>query len=165
MKVITKNRRFESKITKRISTFIFGVALSLSMVFTPSLVSALEDEANTEEIQKLVIQISTKDVHKHHLALSNVYNLQKYYGIDNIEIEVVAYGPGISLLYPDGKEASRVRSLMMQNVVFTGCQNTLDTIKARDGKEPELIEDIEIVRAGIARIMDLQGEGYKYLHP
>lgn len=165
MKVITKNRGFESKFMRKISTFLLWIAFSVSMVCTASVVSALEVEAGTDETQKLVIQISSKDTDKHHLALSNVYNLQKYYGIDNIEIEVVAYGPGISLLYPDGKEASRVRSLLMQNVVFTGCQNTLDTIKARDGKEPELIEDIEIVRAGIARIMDLQGEGYKYLHP
>lgn len=150
-------------IVKSTQTKLFvWILFSLSMVLTSSVVSAFDEDGET---RKLVIQISTRDVEIQHLALSNVYNLQKYYGIDNIEIEVVAYGPGISLLYPDGKEASRVRSLMLQDVIFTGCQNTLDTIKARDGKEPELIEDVEIVRAGIARIMDLQDEGYKYLHP
>ena len=140
-------------------------ALSLLILFSSLTVTALEDKAAEGTTTKLVIQISENDPSKQHLALSNVYNLQKFYGLDNIEIEVVAYGPGISLLYPDGKEASRVRSLMAQDVIFTGCQNTLDTIKANTGKEQKLIEDVGIVRAGIARIIDLQGQGYRYLHP
>ncbi len=140
-------------------------ALSLLILFSSLTVTALEDNAAEGTTTKLVIQISENDPSKQHLALSNVYNLQKFYGLDNIEIEVVAYGPGISLLYPDGKEASRVRSLMAQDVIFTGCQNTLDTIKANTGKEQKLIEDVGIVRAGIARIIDLQGLGYRYLHP
>ena len=139
--------------------------LSLLMLFNSPAVIALEENAPEGTTTKLVIQISENDPSKLHLALSNVYNLQKFYGIDNIEIEVVAYGPGISLLYPDGKEAIRVRSLMAQDVIFTGCQNTLDTIKANTGKEQKLIEDVEIVRAGIARIIDLQDQGYRYLHP
>ena len=139
--------------------------LSLLMLLSSLTATALEDNAPEGTATKLVIQISENDQSKQHLALSNVYNLQKFYGLDNIEIEVVAYGPGISLLYPDGKEASRVRSLMAQDVIFTGCQNTLDTIKANTGKDQKLIEDVEIVRAGIARIIELQDQGYRYLHP
>lgn len=139
--------------------------LFMTLLLNSQTVAALENNAPPGTTTKLVIQISENDESKQHLALSNVYNLQKFYGMDNIEIEVVAYGPGISLLYPNGKEAPRVRSLMLQNVVFTGCQNTLDTIKDNTGKEPELIEDVEIVRAGIARIIELQDQGYRYLHP
>ena len=149
-----------SKFTK----LLFATAF-ISMLFISPFANALEDTAPEGESAKLVIQVSTNDPGKQHLALSNVYNLQKYYGIDNIEIEVVAYGPGISLLYPEGKEAARVRSLMTQDVVFTGCQNTLDTIKASKGNEPQLIEDVEIVRAGVARIIQLQDQGFKYLFP
>ena len=149
-----------TQISKRILYMLWMV-----MLFSSPLANALEDNAPEGESAKLVIQVSTNDPGKQHLALSNVYNLQKYYGIDNIEIEVVAYGPGISLLYPEGKEAARVRSLMAQDVVFTGCQNTLDTIKASNGKEPQLIDDVEIVRAGVARIIQLQDQGFKYLYP
>ena len=139
--------------------------LWITMLLVSPLAQALEEQAPEGTTTKLVIQISEDDASKQHLALSNVYNLQKFYGLDNIEIEVVAYGPGISLLYPDGKESSRVRSLMAQDVIFTGCQNTLDTIKANSGKEPKLIDDVVIVRAGIARIIELQDKGYRYLHP
>ena len=150
-------------ITTTIKQVIY--TFSMLMLLNSPTVSALEDNAPEGTSTRLVIQISENDPSKQHLALSNVYNLQKFYGIDNIEIEVVAYGPGISLLDPDGKEAIRVRSLMAQDVIFTGCQNTLDTIKANTGKEMKLIEDVEIVRAGIARIIDLQDQGYRYLHP
>jgi len=152
MKLILINRRIIS-------------VLWIAMLLISPLAQALEEKAPEGTTTKLVIQISEADESKQHLALSNVYNLQKFYGIDNIEIEVVAYGPGISLLYPEGKEASRVRSLLAQDVTFTGCQNTLDTIKDKTDKEPKLIEDVNIVRAGIARIIELQDQGYRYLHP
>ena len=148
----------------QINRRIVSVLLIAMLLFSP-LAQAMEDKAPEGTTTKLVIQISEDDASKQHLALSNVYNLQKFYGMDNIEIEVVAYGPGISLLYPEGKESSRVRSLIAQDVTFTGCQNTLDTIKAKSGTEPKLIEDVEIVRAGIARIIELQDMGYRYLHP
>ena len=148
------------QINKRIISVLW-----IAMLLISPLAQALEEKAPEGTTTKLVIQISEADESKQHLALSNVYNLQKFYGIDNIEIEVVAYGPGISLLYPEGKEASRVRSLLAQDVTFTGCQNTLDTIKDKTGKEPKLIEDVDIVRAGIARIIELQDQGYRYLHP
>ena len=149
-----------TQISKRILCMLW-----MAMLFSSPMANALEDNAAEGTTAKLVIQISDNDESKQHLALSNVYNLQKFYGIDNIEIEVVAYGPGISLLYPEGKEAARVRSLMAQDVTFTGCQNTLDTLKAKNGKEPQLIDDVDIVRAGVARIIELQDQGYRYLYP
>lgn len=44
---------------------------------------------------KVVIQISSDDSKVQELALNNAANLQKIYGVDNIAIEVVAYGPGL----------------------------------------------------------------------
>ena len=90
----------------------------LLLLLNGTIATALEDHAPEGTTTKLVIQISEDDPAKQHLALSNVYNLQKFYGMDNIEIEVVAYGPGITLLDPNNKEAIRVRSLMAQDVIF-----------------------------------------------
>ncbi len=47
---------------------------------------------------KLVIQVSTDDARTQRIALNNAVNLQKLYGVDNIQIEIVAYGPGLGLL-------------------------------------------------------------------
>jgi hypothetical protein len=98
-------------------------------------------------------------------VLSNIVNLQKHYGMDHIEIEVVAYGSGIWLLTDKSHYAARVKSLMLQNVVFTACTNTLDAIEAKDGKRPTLLSDIEQTPAGIARIIERQEQGWSYLSP
>jgi hypothetical protein len=44
---------------------------------------------------KVVIQVSDADPGKWNLALNNARNLQADLGVANVDIEVVAYGPGI----------------------------------------------------------------------
>ena len=53
-------------------------------------------KANSE--RKVVIQVSTDDAKVQKIALNNAVNLQKLYGIDNVIVEIVAFGPGLSVL-------------------------------------------------------------------
>jgi hypothetical protein len=46
---------------------------------------------------KVVIQVSSDDPQTQKVALNNALNLQKAYGMDNVQVEVVAYGPGLSI--------------------------------------------------------------------
>lgn len=116
-------------------------------------------------LHRLVIQVNKKDEELQDHILSNIVNLQKHFGMDNIEIEVVAYGPGIWFLTDKSPHKQRIESLLLQNVVFTACGNTLDTVEAKEGKRPTLIDDVEIAQAGIARIMERQDQGWNYLSP
>ena len=70
---------------------------------------------------KLVIQISSDNLRAQETALGNIVNIQKFYGMDNIQIELVAFGPGYRLLTPQSPLASRVGSLALQEVTFTAC--------------------------------------------
>lgn len=115
---------------------------------------------------KLVIQVSTADPLTQKIALNNAVNLQKELGMDNIIIEIVAYGPGLGLLTKKSKQAARVKSLAMQNITFSACGNTMKKIaKKNKGKMPKLIEGVGVVTAGVSRILALQEEGYAYLRP
>jgi len=114
---------------------------------------------------KLVIQVSSKDPLTQKIALNNAVNLQKLYGMDNVAIEVVAYGPGLSLLTTKSTEADRVKSLALQNITFSACGNTMAKIEKKTGKKPQLVEGVGTVNAGVARIMELQEQGYAYLRP
>lgn len=114
---------------------------------------------------KLVIQVSSDDPQTQTIALNNAVNLQKMYGMDNVAIEVVAYGPGLGLLTTKSKEADRVKSLAMQNITFSACGNTMAKVEKKTGKKPQLTEGVGTVQAGVARIMELQEEGYAYLRP
>lgn len=114
---------------------------------------------------KLVIQVSTDDPKTQKIALNNAVNVQKLMGMDNVDIEVVAYGPGLGLLTTKSKEATRVKSLAVQNITFSACGNTMAKIEKKTGKKPKLTEGVKVVKAGVARIMELQEAGYSYLRP
>ena len=133
---------------------IFSLIISLLFILN----------ANAQE-HKVVIQISSDDPKVQNLALNNAVNLQKIYGVDNIEIEVVAYGPGLSVLTTKYENKERVKSLSMQEIVFSACENTIQNIERKTGKTPELIEGVTTVKAGVARIIELQEEGYSYIRP
>ena len=114
---------------------------------------------------KLVIQVSTDDPRTQKIALNNAVNLQKLYGMDNVTIEIVAYGPGLGLMTKSSKQADRVTSLAMQEITFSACGNTMKKVEKRTGKSPVLLEGVQTVKAGVARIMELQENGYAYIRP
>lgn len=114
---------------------------------------------------KIVIQVSTDDARTQKIALNNAVNVQKLIGIDNIDIEIVAYGPGLGLLTTKSKEAKRIKSLALQDITFSACGNTMAKVEKKTGKKPQLTEGVKIVEAGVARIMELQEQGYSYIRP
>ena len=118
-----------------------------------------------DEIHKLVIQVSTDDVRTQNIAMNNAVNLQKALGQDNIIIEIVAYGPGLTMLTPKSPASKRVPDLAMQDIIFSACGNTKAKIEEKSGKEVKLVEGVRIVPAGVLRIMELQEQGYAYVRP
>lgn len=124
---------------------------------------ALAAEFNPEH--KIVIQVSTDDPRTQKIALNNAVNLQKQYGVDNVAIEIVAYGPGLGLLTKKSGQADRVESLAMSDITFSACGNTMNKVSKKTGKMPVLLEGVTQVTAGVAQIMELQEQGYAYVRP
>ncbi len=114
---------------------------------------------------KLVIQVSTDDPQTQAIAMNNAVNVQKALGMDNVAVEIVAYGPGLSLLTDKSKHMQRVASLAMQDITFSACGNTMDKIEQKTGHKPVLIDGVKVVPAGVIRIMELQQQGYAYVRP
>ena len=152
-----------------IASLVLSLCLGISIGYLSPHSFATEKATDVEtaepKLQRLVIQLNKKYPELQDHVLANIVNLQKHFGIDNIEIELVAYGPGIWFLTENSPYKQRIESLMLQNVVFTACGNTLDTIAAKDGKRPTLIKSVEITQTGIARIMERQQQGWNYLSP
>jgi intracellular sulfur oxidation DsrE/DsrF family protein len=118
-----------------------------------------------QKMHKVVIQVSTDDQRTQNIALNNAVNIQKLYGIDNVKVEIVAYGPGLSLLINKNKQNKRVSSLAMGDIIFSACMNTITKIKKKTGHMPKLTEGVGEVPAGVGRIIELQEEGYTYIRP
>jgi len=139
------------------------LALFLLLALSPSL--AQESDKPFAEAH-VVLQLADGDAQTQARTLSVANNLIKHYGgPDFIDIEIVAYGPGISLLYPDNANRERVLSLMANDVRFVGCTNTLDTIERSTGERPELIADVVLVKTGVARLIERAQQDYVVIRP
>ncbi|MCC2098118.1 MAG: DsrE family protein [Hyphomicrobiales bacterium] len=119
---------------------------------------------------RLIIQVNDNDPQKMNLALNNAANVSSYFAGkgEEVDIEIVAYGPGLNMLIASRSPVSRrVASFQkgMPNVAFTACGNTMRNMKKKTGKDVVLISNIKVVPAGVTRIMELQEKGWSYLKP
>ena len=111
---------------------------------------------------KIVIQVSDAETGKWNLALNNAKNLQDDVGAANVDIELVAYGPGIGMLKMDAPTNSRVAEAVKSGVKILACENTMRNMKlVKDDMHPA----ISYVPAGVTEIMKKQAEGWSYLRP
>ncbi len=140
----------------------------LSLVFIASLflLNGCATAPQSDGIHRVVIQVSTDDPRAQTIALNNAINLQKEYGVDHIKVEIVAYGPGISLILPTGRHARLVKDLAQHDdFKFSADKQTLDKIRRRTGRIPRLIDGVGTVPIGVARVIELQEQGYSYIRP
>ncbi len=127
--------------------------------------SVLANEDSEFEVHKLVIQMNTNSANTQNEVITNIVNISKFYGIDNVQIEVVAYGQGIHFLSNESTFIKRIKSLMMQDVIFTACGDTLRSLKQSKNIDLKLIDGVVVVKNGVPRMMELQEKGYSYLSP
>jgi uncharacterized protein len=111
---------------------------------------------------KLVVQVSDSNPATWNLALNNVKNVQKDLGKDNVEVEIVAYGPGIGMLKADSEVANRINEAADAGVKVVACENTM---KGQKLTRDDMNARISYVPAGVVEIMQLQQKGYAYLRP
>jgi intracellular sulfur oxidation DsrE/DsrF family protein len=129
------------------------VAVLLSLLALPGF---------AQQKQKVVIQVSDNDPAKWSLALNNARNVQQDLGKNNVEIEIVAYGPGLGMLKAESKVADRLAQALDNNVGLLACENTMTNTKvSRD----EMYGGIAYVKAGVTHIMKRQQEGWAYIRP
>ncbi len=114
---------------------------------------------------KVVLQISDPNPFKQTLVLNVANNLIKYYGPDKVAVEIVAFGPGLRLLFADNVNKPRIEGLAANGVQFSACNNTMNNFGKKLGHKPDLIDNAEVVPAGVVRIIDLVKEGYILVKP
>ena len=111
---------------------------------------------------QVVLQVSDNDPAKWNLALNNANNLQKDLGMDDVELEIVAYGPGIGMLKSDSPVASRISSALGNGIRVVACENTMAGQKLQ---KSDMLPNIGYVPAGVVELMKKQQQGWAYLRP
>jgi len=114
---------------------------------------------------KFVLQISDMDPAKQTLVLNVAKNIMKYYGQDQAEVEIVAFGPGLRLLFKDNANSARIAGLKTTGVRFAACQNTINNMSKKLGRPVALNENATPVVGGVVRIKELTDQGYLLIKP
>jgi intracellular sulfur oxidation DsrE/DsrF family protein len=136
--------------------FLFATSLIGETVFA-------DPEPSIMEPRQIIVPIKSADSVEINHVLSSMNNVLKYYGPENVKMRIVAYYHGIDAVLKKHKEiALRVKALMLLDVEFYACQNTMDTKKI---SKDELIEGTEVVTAGIVEIAERVKEGWIYIVP
>ena len=129
--------------------------------FVP-LLAAAPALAQQKKKQRVIFQVSDNDPAKWNLALNNAKNVQTDLGKDNVQIEIVAYGPGLGMLKADSKVGDRLAGALDDSVGLIACENTMHNTKVtRD----QMYGGIAYVMAGVTHIMKRQKEGWAYIRP
>ena len=111
---------------------------------------------------RVVLQMSEADPAKWNLALNNAKNIQTDLGAANVDIELVAYGPGIGMLKADSVVGNRVDEAIAAGVKVVACENTM---KGQKLSQTDMLNKLSYVQAGVVEIMQRQQQGWAYIRP
>jgi intracellular sulfur oxidation DsrE/DsrF family protein len=111
---------------------------------------------------KLVFQMSDNDPMRWNLVLNNMRNVQADLGEDAVELELVAFGPGIGMLKGDSPVAKRITEALKSGATVVACENTMKGMKLAYA---DMLPDIGYVPSGVVELMRKQQQGFAYIKP
>ena len=141
---------------------IAAVALGLAAAAPAQTSPASPAVQATAARSRVVLQMSDAEPAKWNLALNNAKNIQTDLGAANVDVELVAYGPGIGMLKADSIVGSRIDEAMAAGVKVVACENTM---RAQKLTPVDMLGKIGYVPAGVTEIMQRQQQGWAYIRP
>ncbi len=123
-----------------------------------------------DDVRQILLHLDEADPGRQNLVLNNASNINRYYQDkgQEVEIEIVTYGPGLTMLVP-GKSpvAERVKSISQNfdNVSFRACANTHAKMSKKAGKDIQLMPQADMVPSGVVHLIERQQEGWIYIRP
>lgn len=147
---------------------------SIVVLGTVAVLAMTGIHAQSSKPHRVAIQVDQSDPALMNLALNNAQNIMTYYGDKNeaVDIEIVAYGPGLNMLREDTSPVKdRIATMAKDDatfpskIVFSACNNTLQGMEKREGHAITIIPQARIVPAGVVRLMELEEQGWSYIRP
>ena len=140
--------------------FVAAAMLGAALLVAPLAHAAAPAGAAPQN--RVVMQVSDADPGKWNLALNNARNLQADLGARNVEIEIVAYGPGLGMLRAESTVGNRIGEALASGVKVVACENTMHAQKLT---KDDMLNGIGYVGAGVVEIMQRQQQGWAYVRP
>ena len=143
-----------SRIPRRAFLVSSGAAL-LALALPPL---AMAQTATTKN--RALFQVTDNDPARWNMILNNMQNLREGVGGEPVEIELVAYGPGITMLKSDSPVKQRIAEALKSGVKVNACQNTMNGMKLTPA---DMLPEIGYVPSGVVEVMRKQQQGWAYI--
>ena len=146
--------------------------LRLTAIALMSLAFASAGNAADVKPHHIAIQVDQNDPQVMNLALNNVNAIIETYRARNedVDIDVVAYGPGLHMLRADTSPVQdrikRLKDMVFPGKIqFSACNNTKQGMEKSEGHAIPILPDAMVVPSGVVRLMELQEQGWSYVRP
>jgi intracellular sulfur oxidation DsrE/DsrF family protein len=143
-----------------------ATAAALSIALASSVLAA------DGKTHRIAIQIDQNDPQVMNMVLNNTTNVIEHYRARNedVDVEVVAYGPGLHMLRTDTSPVQdRIKHLkelvFPGKIQFSACNNTKQNMEKAEGHAVSIVPEATVVPSGVVRLMELQEQGWSYVRP
>ena len=109
---------------------------------------------------RALFQVTDNDPARWTMILNNIQNLREGVGSESVEIELVAYGPGVAMLKADSSVRERIDAALKSGVAVNACQNTMRGMKLVPA---DMLPAIGYVPSGVVEVMRKQQQGWAYI--
>jgi len=140
-----------------------GALFLCCALLAPGALWAQEEKPFAEH--KLVLQISDMDPAKQTLVLNVANNFLNNFGDDQADVEIVAFGPGLRLLFEGNANSGRIDGLVERGARFFACQNTINNMSNTLGEPVKINAHASSGKGAIVRITELVDQGYLLVKP
>jgi len=151
---------------------VVGVAIGWSLnnnTIQPSTFEQFAGKQSADGTWRIVMHANLADEFMQNAMLEETENFLKTFSANNqkVEVEIVAYGAGLSLLMTDRTaHAERIASLQgnFKNLRFTACKRSMTRMaEIQDDDDIELLPNTHVAPSGISQILKRQKEGWHYI--
>ena len=110
---------------------------------------------------KVVLQMNVAGADSWNQVLANVGNVQRAFGAEGVQIEIVFYGKGLTaLLKTNSAYEERLKKAAADGVILGACQNTMRNMKVTSA---DLFPFVTEVDSGVAELVRRQEAGWSYI--
>jgi hypothetical protein len=127
----------------------------------PALVAGTQPAVTTVKKHRIVFQVTIDGDERWNEVLNNVENVQRAFGPENVEIEIVAHGKGAGLVLAENTAiAKRLIGIEATGPRVTLCSNTA---RQRGITPAQITPGVTLVDSGIAEVVRRVEEGWVYI--
>jgi intracellular sulfur oxidation DsrE/DsrF family protein len=142
------------------ATALLAAACGLANAADMASPSAATPAAAGAAREQAIFGVSDADPQKWALTLGNIGNAIDGLGAGAADIELVVYGPGITMLKKDSPVADRIAAALKSGVRVVACQNSMRGFHLDPA---DLAPGVGVVPSGVVELIRRQHAGYAYV--